>query len=545
MFEMRSGAKLDTLMERLCPQCEERTTERRCPRDGYATVPAKLYGGAHDLLIGKVFEERYRVDALIGKGGFGAVYRAMQLAVDRPVALKVLRREIRGDLEQVRRFQYEARAASRLIDPHVLRIFDFGQAEDGTLYLVTELLEGEPLSRRLKRVGALPVEAAVSILCQALRGLAEAHDGGLVHRDLKPDNLFLRQGRAGEELVKILDFGVVKFTADADPLESLTQSGTVLGTPAYMAPEQARGVRVDTRSDLYAMGIILYQMLSGRRPFKGSTPMEVLLDHIRTVPPRVEVVSKQAIPPELGELVHRCLDKDPRKRPESADALRTGLERVLGQLAERRDLDPPIRPGGCAPGGATQPTSESDLVSLRDTASMATPVVRTGPHAPTPTQTARSPAAQAGGRRRLLALVVGLALAIPVVLAVDRNFDQGGHADAEQENGGLGSDETAAEVNAPVAPAPRASSARGAGANVSSSASAAHRRSGRGTISPSLRAERRERPGVWGLRSHPPRRPPHARPDGGGVDFGEPRCRRGHRWGGGPGTRRKRVRNGR
>lgn len=337
-----------------------------CPHDGWGTVLAARYRSKASL-IGHVFDGRFRVEGLIGSGGMGTVYRATQLTVDRPVALKVLRQELAGNLEQVRRFQNEARAASRLSHPNAIRLFDFGQTDTGELFLVMELLEGEPLSTFLRREAPIPTGRAVRITAQVLKALAEAHDHGIVHRDLKPDNIFLTRVRGEEDFVKVLDFGIAKVAhGDAGgDLETLTRTGMVMGTPTYMAPEQAAGRGVDARSDLYAMGVILFELLSGRPPFRDATPLGVLLHHLKTPAPRLSDVSPHT-DRRLCAVVSACLEKDPERRPASADSLRRSLEDLDSspgaEAAPTRvtPTSPPSR-GGPTPARSARPTRSSDL----------------------------------------------------------------------------------------------------------------------------------------------------------------------------------------
>ena len=325
---------------RICPQCREQTEDTQCPNDGFSTVPLRFYSSVEppDPLVGQVFEGRYRVEALLGRGGFGSVYRAIQLAISgRPVALKVLRRDLAQSLEQVGRFQREAHAASRLMHPNTIRVIDFGQTEQGDLFLVTELLLGEPLSRVMRRERCLPVDRTVHIVSQVCKSLAEAHDAGIVHRDIKPDNIFLHEVRGETDLVKVLDFGVAKLAATEGSPSSLTQTGAVVGSPAYMAPEQALGKRVDGRTDLYAVGVVLYEMLGGRLPFLSEQILELLTAHVVSpVPPLRNLVD---VPAALSDLVHECLAKDPDDRPASADELRERLEAVVG-APQRRQSTP-------------------------------------------------------------------------------------------------------------------------------------------------------------------------------------------------------------
>ena len=320
-----------------------------CPADGFATVRADLAQGGSDPFVGRVFEGRYRVEARIGGGGFGTVYRAVQLAMDRRVAIKLLRRELSSDLESVKRFQVEARACAMLEHPNSLRVFDFGQSDDGYLFLVTELVEGEVLSKVLKREKALVPGVAAEVVVQILHALGEAHERGIVHRDLKPDNVFLKAGRGGAASVKVLDFGIAKLVSQESPVESLTKSGVIVGTPHYMSPEQAKGGAVDGRSDLYALGIMLYQMVSGRLPFDATTPLGIVLAHIQDPPPPLTMPDGGAVPSELGTIVTDCLAKSPTRRPASAEALRARLEAFLGQRSVVRPAlraDPVPAAGG-------------------------------------------------------------------------------------------------------------------------------------------------------------------------------------------------------
>ena len=352
------------MSERICPECMRETDAAVCPHDGWGTVPAARYRSVESL-VGQVFDKKFRVDAVIGSGGMGTVFRATQLTVDRPVALKVLRQELAGSLDQVRRFQNEARAASRLSHPNSIRLFDFGQTDNGELFLVMELLEGEALSAALRRQRHFSVKRAVSIASQTLKALAEAHDNGIVHRDLKPDNIFLTLVRGEQDFVKVLDFGIAKVAlgdGEGADLQTLTKTGMVMGTPTYMAPEQAAGRGVDARSDLYAMGVILFQLLSGRVPFQDPTPLGVLMHHLRTPPPRLADLAPQSVPPALCAVVAACLDKDPERRPQTADALRVALEQAVEGAPTVAESDVPTRMLAATPQPHTGP--DMDLTTI-------------------------------------------------------------------------------------------------------------------------------------------------------------------------------------
>jgi len=320
---------------RICPACQSNFSGSvtRCSHDGRRLLTVAAFERSmDDALIGTVLADRYDILDRLGVGGMGTVYRAEQRALGRDVAVKVLRRELGRDPDTVARFHREAQALSNLRHPNTVAVLDFGQTADGLLFLVMELLEGEMLSTRLRRDGALPVTEALRITTGILRSLGEAHRAGIIHRDLKPDNIFLARvdAHADEELVKVVDFGVAKIRpggADApiDPLS--TQEGTVFGTPRYMSPEQAQGRPLDGRSDLYAVGVMLFQMLTGVVPFGEDDAVVVMAHHIMTPPPRVlDLNPSAAIPPELDELVAAALKKRPADRPETAEEFLRAIE---------------------------------------------------------------------------------------------------------------------------------------------------------------------------------------------------------------------------
>jgi serine/threonine-protein kinase len=308
----------------------------RCPNDAFALVLLSDYERAGgDPMLGRTVVGRFTVVSRIGAGSMGSVYRAWQEAVGRPVALKIMRWDRASDPESRARFEREARAMSQLVSPNTVTIYDFGQAQDGSVYLAMELLEGESLGARLRRTPRLPLVDAVHIAREALVSLAEAHDKGIIHRDLKPDNLFLARlpdaaGPGQRELCKLLDFGIAKVVREERAIDALeTQAGTVFGTPRYMSPEQAQGKPLDPRSDLYALGVILYQMVTGRAPFDDEDAVVVMARHIKTVPklPR-DVAPDVPIPSSLQRVIMRALSKNPRDRPPAAETFIRALDLV-------------------------------------------------------------------------------------------------------------------------------------------------------------------------------------------------------------------------
>jgi hypothetical protein len=277
----------------------------------------------------------YRLVHLIGRGGMGEVWHATHRMLARPAAIKLIKPEILGTRNEketsavIQRFRREAEAASCLQSPHTIRLYDFGETRAGTFYFVMELLDGLDLETLVRRHGPLPPERVIHLLRQACHSLGEAHDCGLIHRDVKPANIYLcRLGRE-YDFVKVLDFGLVKYDQDESLLETMQGTADLTtGTPAYMAPEMASGDSVDRRADLYALGCVAYWLLTGELVFSAESPLKMLIQHIQAVPVPPSIRSGRPVPPELERLIMRCLEKDPASRPSTADELLEGLERV-------------------------------------------------------------------------------------------------------------------------------------------------------------------------------------------------------------------------
>jgi serine/threonine-protein kinase len=276
----------------------------------------------------------YELETRLGRGGMGEVWRARHRLLARPAAVKLIRPDVLGEAGSrerqvaLRRFEREAQSTAALRSPHTVELFDFGVADDGTFYYVMELLEGLDTQTLVQRHGPLPAPRAVHVLQQVCHSLAEAHDAGLIHRDVKPANVFLCRYGRDVDFVKVLDFGLVKSREGAVEKEpAVTMQGAVHGTPAFMAPEQALGkAESDARTDVYALGCVAYWLLTGQLVFEGETAMEVLVHHARTAPTPPSQRTELAVPPALERLVLTCLEKDPDRRFERVDAIARELE---------------------------------------------------------------------------------------------------------------------------------------------------------------------------------------------------------------------------
>ena len=289
-----------------------------------------------DSLIGTTLAGRYRIEARVGSGAMGAVYRAEQTGLGRRVALKIVNRGRQVDYDTIQRFRREATALSALHHPNTVRVFDFGTTPAGLFYLAMELLEGEPLTARMLRERPLPLHVALSVTQQVLRSIGEAHARGIVHRDLKPDNIFLaRVPSEPAPIVKVLDFGIAKAVAGAGTINQFeTLDGTVFGTPRYMSPEQAGGRVLDARSDLYSVGIMLYELLAGNPPFVDGDAVVVMARHIRDKPvPLIRAVPTRGIPASLDAVVSRALAKTPAERFQTSDEFERALERCKSEIS--------------------------------------------------------------------------------------------------------------------------------------------------------------------------------------------------------------------
>jgi serine/threonine protein kinase len=333
-----------------------------------APLPTASDSAEHDPILGQEIAGRFRVEKRLGAGGMGTVYLAEQTAVSRAVVLKFLHPSLTKDADFAERFEREALAISHLTSPNTIVLFDFGTAEDGRLYMAMEYLEGRTLSQVVRSSGALPPLRAIAITLQILSSLHEAHEKGIVHRDLKPENIMLVARSGTPDFVKVLDFGIAKILGeDEAPIaradqrttkrprldvttgalaalkssdSRLTQQGAIFGSPRYMAPEQALGESISPRTDIYAVGVILYEMLCGRPPFAAENTMRLLHDQVHAPVPDPRRRNPDIdLPQELTALVLRCLSKEPGERPESTEALTDELRAMIVLITRKQEAE--------------------------------------------------------------------------------------------------------------------------------------------------------------------------------------------------------------
>lgn len=322
--------------EKMCWQCGRtfETTMEVCPDDGAQLIETDVED-RDDPLVGTVFDDRFRIYRKLGEGGMGAVYSARRLDFETDVALKLLKVDFTNNEEIRKRFMYEARVISNLKHPHAIQVFDFGQTDEGHVYMVMELLEGESLADRLG-YRFLSYREVFDIIPPICGVLGEAHTRDVVHRDLKPENIYLLDVDGNEEFPKLLDFGIAKHHR----AETMTKSGTLWGTPAYMSPEQARGSSVGAAADIYGIGIMLFELITGNLPFSASTQMGHAVKHLKA-PVRAPstIPGLESLPDELDEYIVGMLAKDPDERPDSMDAVAESLDQIREEHFDEQLLD--------------------------------------------------------------------------------------------------------------------------------------------------------------------------------------------------------------
>lgn len=296
--------------------------------DQYLRGPQAPFGGRRPSdLVGHTIDAKYRLDAELGVGGMGAVYRATRLLIGDIVVIKIILPEHVSDQKSIQRFQREAQATALLKHPNAVAIYDFGTTSEGLVYLVMELVEGHSLRQIIREQGPLAPQAASVVINQVCAALEEAHRRNIIHRDLKPDNIIVTTTTGGL-LVKVLDFGLAKLLDPETTASNLTQTGTVMGTPYYMSPEQFLGEPLDSRSDIYSLGVVLYEMLTGAVPFSSPTPTAVVVQHVNQAPPPLRQ-RDASIPPAVEAVVLRALEKRREARQQTAFALAQELSAAI------------------------------------------------------------------------------------------------------------------------------------------------------------------------------------------------------------------------
>ena len=399
---------------------------------------------AHGL-VGVILDGRYRLDAVLGEGGMGSVFRATQLAMDRKVAVKLLKPHLASDDDALQRFAREARATLKVESSHAVKILDFGVTPLRDYYMVLEYLDGRTVQRELDIDGPFAPARVAHIAQQALDALAAAHDRGLIHRDVKPDNLLLMRVADDPDYTKILDFGVAKLmqgTAGDPAMLALTAAGVVFGTPEFMSPEQACGQALDGRSDLYSLAVTMFVMLTGEAPFEGDTAIECLTHHVRTPAPRLAMVRPElAAYPELDDLMQRCLAKQPDQRPAGAAELAALIAAIEPTLTRNPSSGSAALGGSVAlghgPGRVARPRTPTRVSSyvqaLRDT-ERAPAAIRSGVGS---MPTVLAPAATSRGRRPAF-WFAGVAIASLIGLGVGLVLDRAESRIKPTANGGGG-----------------------------------------------------------------------------------------------------------
>lgn len=317
----------------VCPVCAQHFSPdgRFCPFDGEALRPAPEWDPNADPLLGTVIDQRYEVLSVIGEGGMGVVYDARHRALGKRFALKALRKDLASDAEIAARFMQEARTAASVSHPGLVEITDFGRLASGQPFFVMELLHGQSLASLIRRGGPIPAARAVDIVRQIADALGAAHEHSIVHRDLKPDNIHISSELPGRDRVTIVDFGLAKVIGAS----RLTRAGMVFGTPHYMSPEQAQGEATDHRADIYALGVVMYEMFTGRVPFEADSYMGVLTKHMYMAPtPPSQLTGTEKLG-ALEDITLRCLEKKPEHRYATLRELSHDLDLALSATGER------------------------------------------------------------------------------------------------------------------------------------------------------------------------------------------------------------------
>lgn len=407
-----------------CEACDHENIDGARFCAGCGVQLPQAHDPSSDPLIGQVIAGRFRVTRVLGEGGMGIVYEGEQPmgSAVRKVAIKTLHQHLSKDPSVLARFHRECGTVAQLEHPNTIKVYDFGTTDDGTLYIAMEFVSGRALSDAIETSGKLPADRVVTIMRQVCGALEEAHQQGIVHRDLKPENIILTS-RAGEvDFVKVLDFGIAGRTesADASKEAKLTQQGMVLGTPPYMSPEQFTGKALDGRSDVYSLGVVAYEMLTGRLPFDAETPWEWATQHMTAQPkPLEELVAHDAsIPAPLKQAIMRALAKDREQRPGSVREFYAELSDGGPMTMERPTAD---APSGHAPTAAMAAAPDFGAQVVPTTAMPQTPAAGMSPGpmgSPQPVAAVAGPPPKRSGSKGILLALGGLGLVGAIVLLI-------------------------------------------------------------------------------------------------------------------------------
>ncbi len=427
--------------QKICPTCgtEYPLSERFCPRDGTALRSSNAQGD----LLGSVVAERYHIIKKLGEGGMGTVYLAEHVKMGRKAALKVMNPGMHSDSDAIARFNREAANASRLNHPNVCGIYDFGETPEGLIYLAMEFIEGSSLTAIIEKNGSLPAPRAASIIHQAADALAVAHDAGIVHRDLKPDNIMIAKGRDGSDLVKVVDFGIAK--ASNSDAQKVTKTGLVVGTPEYMSPEQLAGDTLDGRSDIYSLGLVAFNCLTGKLPFPSNSAQEAMIMRLTDLPKRLDEMRPDiSWPDALQRVMDKALARDSAERYQSAAEFGRDIAKAVERMpAAVAAADGTLIMG--AAGGAAKTVAAAAVPATR----VASP--------------AAAPAAAAGGavvpaKKSPVAMIAGGVAVVGIALVAYLKFGGGGGAattpPAPDGQPAVTAPVTAPPTSDPVRPAP-------------------------------------------------------------------------------------------
>lgn len=410
---------------KVCPSCGNtyEDTVGFCPEEGIQLVPlVEKKSHDHDLVGERLFGD-YLLTKKLGEGGMGAVYLAENKAIDQKIAVKVLHPSSAGSDEILQRFNREANTIARLTHPNTIRVFIFGKTPESMIYMAMEYVSGISLREEMYQRGPFDEQRAIAIMRQVLHALAEAHEMGIIHRDLKPDNIMLTHFRGVDDYVKVLDFGIAKMTGpDGDNQRKLTQAGVVYGTPEYLSPEQARGRDIDHRVDLYAMGIILYEMITGVVPFTGDTALKILSGHVYQPPPDPMTISDVRVAKPMRDIIMRAIQKKPEDRFQNGMEFLEALEKRESELLGGKSfkttmLD--IREAGMV-FEVAKAAREAKVIASAETVKHTTAPTAIPAAAPTMATPVANPSAKS--QQHSLILALGIGFGVMTIIAISLLF---------------------------------------------------------------------------------------------------------------------------